>query len=155
MENNENQIEEMAKLIADSCTIQKTYVNKHYPDRQKDKYYSLAEELLKRYQPKPQEDSVVLSKEECDAHKQWLKELAKSNKEFEKIGYAKGCKASAEKVWNNGVDYGKKIASKETADKILKFVLNMAYFDLDGQLIFPVSSLRNYITNKLNFEIKE
>lgn len=44
-------------------------------------------------------DSVVLSRKECEAHKKWLKELAKSNKEFEKIGYEKGSKETAEKIF--------------------------------------------------------
>lgn len=51
------------------------------------------------YQPKLPEGSVVLSMEECEAHKKWLKELAKSNKEFEKIGYEKGSKETAEKIY--------------------------------------------------------
>ena len=61
-------IEEMAKVIADSCVIRKTYVNPHYPDRQKDMYYSLAEELLKYYQPKIPEGSVVLTRKRYNEH---------------------------------------------------------------------------------------
>ena len=44
---------------------------------------------------------------------------------------------------------------KETAEEIWKFVLNMSYFDLDGQLIFPISSLKNYIVKQVGVEIKE
>lgn len=44
----------------------------------------VAIQIVEHYQSKHPEDSVVLSREECDAHKKWLKELAKSNEEFEK-----------------------------------------------------------------------
>ena len=58
---------------------------------------------------------------------------------------------ATEQAYKNGYEKG----SKETSEKILKFVLNMAHFDLDGQLVFPVNSLRNYTTNELKVEVKE
>lgn len=88
----EKQIEKMAQLIADNCTIHKVYVNKHYPDRQKDMYYSLAEELLKHYQPKTPEDGVVITREELHERD--------------------------ESVYQVGVTMGKKIGGKEMASTI-------------------------------------
>lgn len=76
-ENREKQIKELAQLIGDSCTIHKVHVNKHYPDRQKDMYYSLAEELLKHYQPKLSEGNIVILKDDYEAMQTKIEQLTK------------------------------------------------------------------------------
>lgn len=105
MKDKEKQITEMAQLIADNCSIHKVYVNKHYPDRQKDMYYSLAEELLKHYQPKLPKDSIVLSKEEDEELRQersdYITELQETHNE------------------NCGLRIELEETSKETTEKII------------------------------------
>ena len=109
--NKEKQVEEMAQLIADNCTIHKVYVNKHYPDRQKDMYYSLAEELLKHYQPKFIENSIVISREEYEKLKL---ELAIEKKRADE--------SYTQKEVEEIIASKERIKSKETAEKIIDYV---------------------------------
>ena len=123
-------IEEMAKVIADSCVIRKTYVNSHYPDRQKDMYYSLAEELLKYYQPKIPEDAVVLTGTKTEEH---LEDLLI---EFDEMSfYPATLMPNAEECareWKRKLIYVIGQLRKETAEKfaeMLKAECERIYFE--------------------------
>lgn len=120
MKDKEKQIEEMAKIIADSCTIHKVYVNKHYPDRQKDMYYSLAEELLKYYQPKLPEDSVVLSRDAYQVMETKIEQLTKyaeNERQLREYYCNEARKETAEKFVNETIKRKQTLMNPYTDDE--------------------------------------
>ena len=116
----EKQIERMAQLIADNCTIHKVYANKHYPDRQKDVYYSLAEELLKYYHPIDTDRRKLLHKMYEQGRFDAIADLNKEGKVvFSKEEIEEQISSEVLKRTYQEFDSLYKTASKETTEKFI------------------------------------
>lgn len=110
---------EVKKLVN---IITKTYPNKYsieYPA----KAIRLANELLEHYQPKLPEDSIVLTREKYDALKLIENYHIKSCGKNSIVLTEKEHEIAMRNQYDVGFGFGYQKGSKETAEKILKAVL--------------------------------